>query len=64
MNEVCSNVSLAKARVIETGAIFYYKSIQNDARNKNVIFSISNKRYDRNLLYNKIESDILLLLGY
>ena len=54
MTPVASNISLSKVRVIETGLIAFY-STENNIRK-----GISNKRYNRELLLNKIESDILL----
>jgi len=62
-SKICIDCSLAQARVIETAAIAYFKSETYLGRNENRIFSISDSRFSRNILLNKVESDVLLLLG-
>jgi RHS repeat-associated protein len=61
--KICIDCSLAQARVIETAAIAYFKSDAYLGRNENRIFSISDGRFSRSILLNKVESDVLLLLG-
>jgi RHS repeat-associated protein len=56
---VAENISLSQARVIETGLISYHtlEKLENKS------LSISNLKYSTELLLNKTESDLLLLLG-
>jgi hypothetical protein len=56
---VAVDVSLAQARVIETGLIALYTFDKLDNRR----LSISNHRYVTSILLGKIESDLLLLIG-